>query len=134
MSDLNQGQSPQPGPPEKPTNRTATLVRQGVLIAILLIAGGALAYDYLVARPAAEKAFAKVDELYKSESTRDDVVKELGEPSETTDVSEKRTVAQYNFRSGLIFRTYKVYVVYSDDGHIETVTKDKAPPALSESS
>lgn len=131
MSELNEGQNdaePTSGKPEG--NRTATLIRQGVLIVILLIVGGALAYDYLVARPAMNTAYEKAGELEDSGAFREDVLKELGEPSVTIKKEGGISIDQYNFRSGAIFRTYKVYLVYSDRGLLIDSTRDKEPEQM----
>lgn len=130
MSDLNQSPPPQPGPADQPDKNNASLIRQLVLVAILLIAGGALAYDYLVARPAAQEAFEQVEKLQESDTDRDEVIKKLGEPSTTYNKEGAITIDLYRFRSGLIFRTYKVYVVYTGAGRIESVSKDKEPSQL----
>lgn len=130
MSDLNQSPPPQPGPADQPGKSNASLIRQIVLVAILLIAGGALAYDYLVARPAAQETFEQADEFQESDTDRDEVIKKLGEPSETYNKEGGITIDLYTFRSGLIFRTYKVYLVYTGTGRIDSVSKDKEPSEL----
>jgi hypothetical protein len=132
MSNLNEGQNDAEPTSGKPAgNRKATLIRQGVLIAILLIVGGALAYDYLVARPAKDTAYEKAGELEDSGAFREDVLKELGEPSVTIKKQGGISIDQYNFRSGAIFRTYKVYLVYSDIGRLLDSTRDKEPEEMS---
>jgi hypothetical protein len=132
MSNLNEGQNDAEPTSGKPAgNRKATLIRQGVLIAILLIVGGALAYDYLVARPAAQTAFDKADALWKSRGLREKVIEELGEPSATFKKKDDFSIDLYSFRSGVLFRTYKVYIVYSGTGLIESLSKDKEPEEMS---
>jgi len=130
MSDLNQSPPPQPGPADQPGKNNASLIRQLILVAILLVAGGALAYDYLVARPSAQEAFEQVEKLQESDTDRDEVIKKLGEPSTTYNKEGAITIDLYSFRSGLIFRTYKVYIVYTGAGRIDSVSKDKKPSEL----
>lgn len=131
MSDLNQSSSPQPGPVENPGKGKGSLIRQVVLIVVLLIFGGALAYDYLVARPAVEDAFEKVSKLEESNAGRDDVIEELGKPSESIK-KDGLITDEYRFRSGMIFRTYKVYVVYTGAGMIKSITKNQLPEESAE--
>jgi hypothetical protein len=131
MSNLNEGQNDAEPTSGKPAgNRKATLIRQGALIAVLLIVGGALAYDYLVARPAAQAAFDKADELWKSRGQRKEVIEELGEPSATFKKENDFSIDLYSFRSGVLFRTYKVYIVYAGTGLIESISKDKEPEEM----
>jgi hypothetical protein len=132
VSSLNEGQNASQPSSDKPGgNRQATLIRQGVLIGILVIVGGALAYDYLVARPKAQAAYDKAGEFEKSQAVRDVVIKELGEPSKTFTKEGDLTIDRYDFRSGVIFRKYEVYIVYNRSGIIESSAKDQEPQEMS---
>lgn len=91
-----------------------------VLLAVML---AALAYDYGVARPAVEKAYALVDEKaaeYDNDPDkslgREEVAELLGRPADDTFDNGTSTVDVYQWRSGLLFRNHDLYVSYKNVG------------------
>jgi hypothetical protein len=95
------------------------------LIVLLLVFGVALAcllYDYTIARPAIKKALISIQGLLEGSIkdpsgdgavTEDEVQSLLGsKPSRVTQL-ETGKIEVYSWRSGLPYRTYDLYVVYS---------------------
>ena len=95
------------------------------LIVLLLVFGVALAgllYDYTIARPAIKKADQTIQGLLEGSIkdpsgdgavTEDEVQSLLGsKPSSVTQL-ENGKIEVYSWRSGLPYRTYDLYVVYS---------------------
>lgn len=105
-----------PAPP--PTSN----VRMIVLLTFLILAIGALFYDYKVARPAVEQAYAKIQALNEemnSQATRKattnvDVQNALGKRPALTETHGPYQVEVYHFSSGLPLRPHKYYAVYSN--------------------
>lgn len=91
-----------------------------VLLAIMIVA---LAYDYGVARPAVEEAYALVDEKsleFENDPnrvlTRGTVGELLGRPADETIENGTSTVDVYQWTSGLLFKKHDLYVSYKRTG------------------
>ncbi|MBM4004567.1 MAG: hypothetical protein FJ295_15010 [Planctomycetes bacterium] len=134
--------------------------RQFVLLGVFVILLGALAYDFLWARPAVHQAYLAVNALVEKQA-KTAVGKDLIGPAEVRQTvgrahSSKRTegtstIETYEWRAGMPLRTYKLYVVYAgierpflaqafeneepskaDLGFVERVDFDKAAKLESE--
>ena len=100
---------------EKPKKSTATVIRTSILLVILVLGIAALAYELAVARPqwnaASETVGAWLDN--NELKTIEDVHKAIDkEPSETR-ANADFIMEKYEWRSGLLFKTHKLYVTYN---------------------
>lgn len=97
-------------------------VRLIVLLAIFGLALVGLLYDYCIARPAIQKAGKEVEGLLEGKTpdpdgdgivTADEVQSVLGrKPAEVEPLSNGK-IEIYQWRSGLPYRSYKLWVVYA---------------------
>lgn len=105
-------------------------MRLTVLLGVLILAILALVYDYKVARPAIETAYAQVDKMtdQHNRSTlrrpvwNDDVQKILGRAPISVTTHPPYVVETYRFSSGLPFRNHEYYAVYLN-GHANSAGK-----------
>jgi len=93
------------------------MIRQIVLIVLLLVVAGAAIYDFKVARPAAVRANEIIEKADREDPagtlTNIQIQKLLGrKPSKQID-GTNTYVEKYTWMSGLLFKSYYVWVVYS---------------------
>jgi hypothetical protein len=108
----------------KQTDHQSGSIRSKVLIAILAVGLVALAYDYVVARPAVETAYdaitAKSTEVNAKSTevfTDLDVRKLLGKgPSKTFNDANGDVVEVFSWRSGLPVKTHDLFAIYKPSG------------------
>jgi type II secretory pathway pseudopilin PulG len=114
-----------------------TLIRQVVLIAILIVVAGAAVYDFQVARPAAENAHKKVEQLADEHIrssqpplTAAEVQKALNKKPSFTKKGPNGYVEKYSWISGLPWKSYYIWVVYSagDTPYFEDVLLNQELP------
>ena len=122
MSDISSApaerNTPAAPPPAKETNPQR-------LILLLLVFGVALAgllYDYTIARPALQQADQTMQGLLEGTIkdpnndggvTESEVQELLGRAPSSVTLLDSGKMETYSWRSGLPFRTYSLYVVYS---------------------
>ncbi len=98
-------------------------LRKNVRIALFALLGVlviAIAYDYLYARPAVDKAYDKIAALNNDMNVSagakvlksDDIHAALGRQPTTVLKEDPFTIEVYQWRAGLPWRTYDYYVVY----------------------
>ena len=94
-----------------------------LLFVVLALLIAALAYDYGVARPAVEEAYAMIDEKsveFDNDPdrvlTRGTIGDLLGRPADETTENGTSTVDVYRWTSGLLFKTHNLYVSYKRTG------------------
>lgn len=96
-------------------------LRVGVLLVVFFVLLGALAYDFRVARPAAQAGYEKVIGLLEkraksrkgdAEFEPADVQRELGCAPSSTRQQGLTTIETYSWRGGMPLRTYNLYVLY----------------------
>ncbi len=123
MSDVQSGAGEQseanaPLPPAKGTSP----LRLVILLLIFGIALAGLLYDYCIARPAQKDAYNKILGLLDGSTpdpsgdgtvTDDEVQSILGNKPTGTKALTNGKIETYSWRSGLPYRTYFLYVVYS---------------------
>lgn len=119
-------QAPTQEEPQGPSKFAS--VRQRILLIILGLAVVALIWEYAVARPQSEKAWAKVDELqtknYSSggevTNTNETVRETIGKTASARTEAENEVTEIYRWRRGLPVWAYEIHVVYSktEDGQL----------------
>ncbi|TWT71796.1 EF-hand domain-containing protein [Crateriforma conspicua] len=105
--------------PEPAAEKPKSNVRQYVLLGVLALLLAALGYDYKVARPQVDEAFAKVESKAiefgrkPDQFLSNDIVQStLGFAPMDTFMEGSRKVEVYGFQSGLPLRKHKMYVTY----------------------
>ena len=105
----------------QPPAASGSSPRLFVLLGILIVAIGALAYDYKIARPGAENGYAEVMKLaeLRSQSKHGDdaigpsqVQAKLGKQPAHVEKTDRYMIETYNWRSGALVKAYFVKVVY----------------------
>lgn len=102
-----------------------------MLLLILLVAGVAAGWDYLVARPGYEQALEKVKPLLplsdsgadesadapatQKTATQEDVHAVLDVSPAVTETAGSYLVERYSWRRGIPWMTYDLWVIYDDD-------------------
>ena len=119
MSDHSTPSPASSPPPAAPSESSA---RPFILLAILVVALGALAYDRLIARPAAEKGYQEVMKLseLRSMSARGEdsigpaeVQAKLGKKPANTEQKDRYMIETYNWRGGALVKSHFVKVIYT---------------------
>lgn len=137
--DAPQETQPQLPDPQDEPGSGGSSIRLIVLVCFLLLFGGLLGYDRLVARPAAEKADQVLADLIEERSNmsepieRENVHQAIGrEPSEYENQNGSRyKMDVFRWRAGAPWRSYEVYVVYTgtgDDLFYHTHYLNQQPP------
>ncbi len=113
-----------PSTPSAPTApaSSAARIRLLVLVGLLGLMAGALWYDYKVARPAVENAYARITQLNSDVNSRagrkyltnKDVQNELKRAPIETFSEGGYFVEVYGWRAGLPIKTHNYYAVYTD--------------------
>jgi hypothetical protein len=121
---MSTGNSPDLSVPPLPAKATSSAsgIRPLVLFGLLGLMLLALWYDYKVARPAVEDAYARIGQLNtdinsrggKKYMTNQDVQNELKRAPIDTFTKNGYMVEVYGWRSGLPTKTHKYYAVYQD--------------------
>ena len=102
--------------------QNASSARPFILLAILVVALGSLAYDRLVARPGAERGYQIVMNLAEQRSTSahgadqigpKQVQDKLGKKPVSVETKDRYQIETYNWRGGALVKSYFVKVVYT---------------------
>ncbi|TWT76646.1 hypothetical protein CA13_71430 [Planctomycetes bacterium CA13] len=109
---------------ETPSAKQSSSRRLLLLLGVLALMCGALAFDYKVARPSVQNAHDAVADLNVMHNavpqfnvmTNQMVEEIVGKPPADTFKDGNYTVEVYSWQSGLPFRTYKLYAVYQTVG------------------
>lgn len=109
-------------PPEASSTAGSSKGRTLALVGLLLVMGGALWYDRMVARPAVEKAYAQISRLNEDVNatagrkylTKTDIQNALGRAPIETFSENGYLVEVYGWRAGLPIKTHNYYAVYTD--------------------
>lgn len=125
--ELNQEavEKPEEKPLSKPPDSGGAAIlppwrRAVVLLSCLIVMFAALAYDYGLARPSAENAHAKIQELAGKRSlvsgrqlSNLDVQKAIERQPSEVQVGKAYYVERYSWRAGLPWKTYDLWVIYT---------------------
>lgn len=120
---------PQSHDAEKPKKRAASKVRTGILIVVLLVALAAAGYEFAIARPQWQSASETLGDWAEQAlpKTIEDAHKELGKQPSETRTTDEFIMEKYEWRSGLVFRTHKLYVTYGVQAKEIQRTDPEAP-------
>ena len=125
--------------PQVSTKWGGAKIRQTILFSIFGVGLVLLGYDFGIARPACDNGDEQLQSLLKKYLNAtsdqqypgpDDVHKILGRgPTETTTRHDRYLIETYRWRSGALYRTYNLYVVYRglDKPALQAVLKNEYP-------
>ncbi len=116
---------------EEPKKSKATMIRTSILIVILVLGIAALAYELTVARPQWNEASETVGAWLDNNEfkTIDDVHKAIDKDPSETRTNDSFIMEKYEWRSGLLFKTHKLYVTYNATQNLILRTGSEEPDA-----
>src|SRR5262245_11378774 len=96
---------------------SSTAVRQIILVALLVAAADAAVYDFKVARPAAVRANEAIEKAGTESGSKMlknvDIQQLLGKKPSQTIKGTNTYLEKYTWTSGLLFKNYYVWCVYT---------------------
>ena len=105
---------------ERPAHGSGFKIRMGVLLTILAVAVAAVGWEFLVAKPGVDAAWAKVqkeeEEVAKKpgviQTVNTDIHKLIGKTPSDTKTKGNYTIEEFRWQRGMPIWKYSIYVVY----------------------
>jgi len=127
---------PQATPEAPPAKSSTALAIRIVLLAVLGLLVVGLIYDYRVARPAHEEAWAEIQKMLNSKNTDAGVVKitnkdvqeKFGRTPSSTYKEGRYTVEVFSWRTGLLVTSYPIYVYYEGEDPLRLALANPSEP------
>lgn len=118
---MSEQQPPDQSEPQPPKKSAGSTIRLIVMLLILAVLGGGMAYDFAVARPAQKEANETVKNLMDQNKKMADVHAALDKEPAETRKDEYHFFEKYEWRGGLLVTTHKFYVTYAMSKMIDGV-------------